>query len=185
MGAVDLGHLKALYKMGDDPWNFRTSAYEHEKFEATSAALQRDRYSSALELGCGNGELARRIAPKCTAYTGLDAVEAALTAARKAVPEGRFIRGFLPCDLPDGDHDLIIVSEILYFLDHAGLLSVAQQISARWPHAEILAVNWLGPSGNALQGDEALRLFGQGLAKTATRQSLIQSSKYRIDRFVS
>ena len=177
--SVAQGHLDALYAEGDDPWGFRSSPYEREKFAATVAALPRPRYASALELGCGNGELARRVAPRCDAYLGLDAVATALEAAREAVPGGRFVRGYLPCDLPGGEHDLVVLSEILYFLDADGIASTTRQIDRRWPGADVVCVTWRGPSGNPLEGEAALAL---ALACTDRRASVARlEARYRID----
>ncbi|WP_336057971.1 SAM-dependent methyltransferase [Nitratireductor sp. CH_MIT9313-5] len=179
MTAVSVQKLQEIYATGDDPWAFRTSAYEQAKFAATRAALPRKAYRSALEIGCGNGELARHIAPICERYTGLDAVERAIIAARKAVPQGKFVCQFLPGDLPGGDHDLILLSEILYFLDEPGLKSLARQVGRCGPSADIVCVTWLGPTGNALGGVEALELF---IAATGRHFQLVtQTDKYRID----
>lgn len=183
--AVGLNHLRALYAEGDDPWGFRTSAYEQAKFVATRAALLRPGYDSALELGCGNGELARHIAPLCRAYTGLDAVDTALEAARRAVPDGRFVQGFLPCELPPGDYDLVLLSEVLYFLDRPGLAALAAGIARRCPRAEVLAVTWLGPSGNPLEGHEALDAFAAAMAPAFTHSPVQRDPRYRIDRFTA
>lgn len=185
MSAVGREHLRALYAGGDDPWGFRTSDYERSKFEATRAALLREGYESALEVGCGNGELARRLAPLCARYAGLDAVEAALAAARRAVPEGTFVQGYLPCELPGGSHDLIVLSEILYFLDEPGLAALAGQIARRWPGAEVLAVTWLGPSGNALEGEAALAAFARAAAPALALVPVARTDRYRIDRFIA
>lgn len=163
--AVSLAHLDGLYAATDDPWDFRASPYEAARFAATLDALPRPRHAHALEVGCGNGELARRIAPRCDAYTGVDAVERALAAALVAVPKGRFLRAFLPCPLPEGAYDLIVLSEILYFLDEAGLRDLAAQVDGRWPGADVVAVTWLGPSGNPLQGDYALASFAQATVR--------------------
>ena len=183
MTAVGLDHLHALYAATDDPWGFRTSAYEAAKFDATAAALPRARYASALEVGCGNGELARRVAPRCDAYTGVDAVAVALDAARRAAPRGRFVQDVLPCPLPEGPpgttHDLIVLSEILYFLDPIGIDALAYQIDGRWPGADVLCVSMRGPSGNPLGGEEAFALF-----RAATRRHhrhLRLEPRYRID----
>ncbi|MEM7709165.1 MAG: class I SAM-dependent methyltransferase [Pseudomonadota bacterium] len=157
--AVSRAHLHGLYAGTDDPWGFRTSPYEAARFAATAAALPRPTYTHALEVGCGNGELACRIAPCCDAYTGLDAVESALAAARTALPRGRFVQVFLPCTLPEADYDLIVLSEILYFLDLPGVRDLAAQIDARWPRADVVAVTWLGPSGNPLEGPAAFACF--------------------------
>ncbi|MHA7870256.1 MAG: class I SAM-dependent methyltransferase [Salipiger thiooxidans] len=179
MSAVAPDHLAALYAESDDPWEFRQSPYEQGKFRATCAALPRPRYRSVLELGCGNGELARHIATRCESYTGVDAVETALDAARQAVPQGRFVRAYLPAPLPGGDHDLILLSEILYFLDAPGIRDLAEQIDRRWPEADLICVSWLGPSGNSLQGHEALDLYRDATPRAF--RCLRPGPGYRID----
>lgn len=185
MIGVSQDHLQALYANEDDPWEFRTSAYERAKFRATADVLLRPTYSSALELGCGNGELARHIAPRCARYTGLDAVACALDAARRVVPEGQFVQAYLPCDLPDGPHDLIVLSEVLYFLDHDGLFSLGHQLARRWPAAEVVAVTWLGPTGNPLEGEAALMAFVGAVSPGFTATLLARNESYRIDRMVA
>ncbi|WP_118135527.1 SAM-dependent methyltransferase [Oceanicella sp. SM1341] len=163
MSGVALPALEALYAQTDDPWNFRHSAYEQAKFARTRQALAFRRWGAVLEAGCGNGALARHLAPLCRHYTGIDAVPRALEAARSAVPGARFERCLLPDELPDdppgGPFELIILSEVLYFLDAGGIARLAAQVSARWPEAWVLAVNWCGESGNALQGPQAQALF--------------------------
>ena len=142
MMGVGRNDLNALYADTPDPWNFEHSDYEQAKFAATRAALTRSRYTSAFELGCGNGQLARHLAPLCESYTGMDAVAIAVETARRAVPKARFIQDFYPCPLPDEDFDLLILSEILYFLDPATLRSLAKEIAASWPRAEVICVIW-------------------------------------------
>jgi SAM-dependent methyltransferase len=183
MKGVGPEHLAGLYDATDDPWSFRSDPYEIGRFAATVAALPRRRYASALEVGCGNGELARRVAPRCGAYAGLDAVEEALISARRAVPEGRFVQGFLPCPLPDGPgdaaHDLVLLSEVLYFLDPGGLDALSRQIDRRWPDADVVCVTWRGPSGNPLGGEEAFCLFRAATARG--HRHLHLERRFRID----
>lgn len=181
MTGVSISHLHGLYAATDDPWNFVASPYEQEKFRATRSALSRTRYRAAFELGCGNGQLARHLAGAVAHYTGMDAVETALKAARKTLPAGTFVKGYYPCALPEESFDLVVLSEILYFLDHATLRLLAADIAARWPAAEILCVTYLGPSGNALQGDEALSAFIPAL-QTHRFTPLARTDSYRIDR---
>ncbi|WP_245752715.1 class I SAM-dependent methyltransferase [Poseidonocella pacifica] len=173
--------LGRIYATSDDPWGFRTSAYEQEKFRATAAALPRRRHRSALEIGCGNGELARHLAPRCGRYTGVDAVAKALCAARRAVPAAHFHQLFLPARLPAGMYDLIVVSEMLYFLTRAGIARLANQITGRWPKADVVTVTWLGPSGNMLSGSEALGCFALALGRPA--RCVRRRPGYRIDVF--
>ena len=183
MSGVDLAHLQGLYAQTGDPWDFRSSGYEQARFDATRAALARDSYRAILELGCGNGELARRLSPLAGRYVGLDAVDRAVTEARAAVPRGEFHRAWLPGPLPAGRFDLIVVSEVLYFLDRAGITALADQIACTWPGAEILSVNYLGPSGNTLQGGEAADIFARCLAPRFAVTLRRATRHYRIDRF--
>lgn len=179
---VPLSHLTGLYSGTDDPWNFRSSAYEAAKFAATVRALPRPAYRHCLELGCGNGELARRLAAVCEAYTGLDAVDTVLDAARLAVPHGRFVQGYLPCPLPAGAYDLVVLSEILYFLDPPTLAGLAQQVDSLWPAADVIAVSWCGPSGNDLEGGTATEIFARSTRRAAVLVPGDDPS-YRIDLF--
>ncbi len=178
---VGLDHLEGLYATTSDPWGFAHSPYEQSKFAATRAALAKSGYRSAFELGCGNGELAHHLSDICARYTGMDAVATALRAARERVPEARFVQGFYPGPLPEGDFDLLILSEVLYFLDPDGLAQLAKDIAARWPDAEVLCVTWLGPTGNPLQGTEALKIF-IGALQGHRFTTPAKTPDYRIDR---
>ncbi len=177
-----LKHLRALYEHTDDPWNFAHSDYEQDKFRATRRALMRDSYRSALELGCGNGALARHIAPLCDNYTGIDAIERAVIAARKAVPEARFIVDCYPCRLPDATFDLVILSEILYFLTPDEIRHLARNLSHNARHAEVICVTWLGETEQALQGADALEIFRQTMVPRLDLALIADTGLYRIDR---
>lgn len=174
-------HLQGLYADTPDPWGFEHSEYEQAKFAATRAALTRRRYASAFELGCGNGQLARHLVDICDRYTGMDAVVIAIEAARRAAPDGTFIHDYYPCTLPEGDFDLLILSEILYFLDRDSLRKLASDIIEAWPKAEVLCVSWLGETDHDLQGEEALAIFTAAL-DTHEFDSVTQTDGYRIDR---
>lgn len=178
---VTAERLDAIYAGSADPWNFANSPYEQAKFRQTRECLARDHYRSALDIGCGNGELARHIAPLCDAYTGLDAVEKAVAAAREVLPQGNFVQGDHPCPLPEGEHDLVVVSEFVYFLGAPAIAQLATEITTRWPRAEVLCVTWLGDTAHELQGEEALQVF---LAAAAPRkfETCHGTMHYRIDR---
>jgi SAM-dependent methyltransferase len=159
---VDLSHLLDLYARTDDPWEVGAPCCEAERIDAVARALPRPRYQAALDIGCGNGELARRIAPRCVTYTGLDAVPAALAAARRAVPGARFVRAFLPCALPEaprGAYDLVMLSEMLYFLDRDAIADLAGRIDDGHPESDVIVVTWRGPTGHTLGGDSAFAAY--------------------------
>ncbi len=179
-----LEQLHRLYADTDDPWNFDASPYEQAKFAATRDALTRDRYRSALELGCGNGALARHLSPRCARYTGLDAVGKAVEAARKKVPEARFVTGCYPCPLPGEGFDLVVLSEVLYFLHPEDIALLCRDLARKAPRAEILCVTFLGDTEQALQGVEALDLFATGSRARLDLAPVLETGRYRLDRGV-
>lgn len=184
MPPVTLDQLKCLYDSTDDPWCFRSSAYEKTRFRMTMASLEGKNYTQLLEIGCGNGELARHLFSSTQRYVGVDASSVALEAARCAVPNAEFEERFLPCDLPDGQYELIVLSEVLYFLDRAGIESLAGQLRHRWPAAQLLCVNYLGPSGNELQGEESFDYVVQALGSHYRHELVLMDESFRIDRLV-
>jgi SAM-dependent methyltransferase len=182
--SVSPAHLHALYAETTDPWGFADSDYEQAKFVATRRALLHGSYGAAFELGCGNGQLARHLAGLCGRYVGMDAVEKAVAAAREAVPDATFVQGFYPCPLPQGPFELLILSEILYFLDIPRIQMLARDLARRWPLAEVICVSYLGPSGNTLQGAEALAAFTAAMAPSHAFTRVDRAARYRIDRGV-
>lgn len=179
-----LDHLLRLYAETDDPWDFDKSPYEQAKYAATRDALTRPRYRAALEIGCGNGALARHLAPCCDRYTGMDAVEKAVVAARKKVPAARFVAACYPCPLPGDDFDLIILSEVLYFLTPDAIAMLGRDLARHAPGAEVLCITYLGDTGNALQGVESLELFRAAARAHLDLERVAETDGYRIDRGV-
>src|ERR1700761_3020879 len=104
--SYDRAFFDALYAADPDPWDFRTSPYEPQKYAASFAALGDRRYAAALEGGCSIGELAAQ--PLETARSRC-----------AALPHVRFECRRLPTKWPDGPFDLIVRSEVLYFLSDA------------------------------------------------------------------
>lgn len=104
-----------------DPWNYR-SAYEREKYEFTLSLLPAGRVGSALEIACAEGIFTERLAARVEQLRAVDISERALERARKlcsAVKNVTFSRFDLVTDeIPPGQ-DLIVCSEVLYFLKDA------------------------------------------------------------------
>ena len=61
-GTLPPEYFEEKYRADIDPWQFRTSNYEHEKYVATISALGQSRYISALEIGCSIGVLTELLA---------------------------------------------------------------------------------------------------------------------------
>ena len=149
-----------------DPWGVGNRPYERDKYRRTLALLAGLRFHHALELGCSIGVMTACLARQCDHLLAVDVAEAALAQARHrcAGLEGvTFYRGQLPDDFPDlpaASCDLIIISELLYFLSRADIARLATHcLRVRQPRAPIVLVNWTGPTDTPCNGNEAARHF--------------------------
>ncbi len=177
----------ALYLADADPWNFRGSRYEREKYRATLAALPHRRYKLGIEAGCSIGELTALLAPRCDRLIGIDVSSVALRAAeRRNAGNGgvEFVHGELPEAWPRIDADLVVLSEVLYFLTAAEIRNLAQAVACHWCRGgACVLVNWLGPTGDLLPGALAADIFIAALSAAATSAhvGVLEETRYRID----
>jgi SAM-dependent methyltransferase len=132
--SVSHTHFDTLYRDSGDPWHLASAWYERRKYAITVAALPRERYRSGLEPGCSIGELTRMLAARCDRLLAFDFADAAVCTARASLsgwPNVCVERLSLPAELPDGSYDLIVVSEILYYLSAADLTNTVDGLVAR------------------------------------------------------
>lgn len=183
--SMPASYFDALYAGDADPWRFASSDYEREKYAATLDALPRPRYASALEIGCSIGVLTRQLAGRCDALLSLDIVERALDQARERcrdLPHVGFARMGVPGDWPEGRYDLILLSEVVYYLDREDVARLAARVAgALDDEADILMVHWLGPTNYSLGGDEAAECFTAAAASFAHPQAQARTEHYRLD----
>lgn len=134
----------AMYADSADPWRFEGSFYEHRKRALTLAVLGRPRYERVLEVGCATGKLTERLAERSNSLIGLDTSGRALAVAALHTPSGtRWLQGTAPADLPDGPFDLVVLSEIGYFLTPGELLATLRGVRERLAEdGEIVLVHW-------------------------------------------
>ena len=139
----------------NDPWLLDSSFYEQRRLALVLACLGRERYRSALEIGCSTGQLSNMLADRADDVTGLDVSAAAIRIARRRFPGVRWSLGAAPGDIPDGRYDLIVLSEIGYFLDGPDLLTTLRTARRlKRCGGEIVLAHWRLPtSGIPLDGE--------------------------------
>ena len=171
-----------LYAASADPWDFETSAYEAAKYDATIAALGGRQFASALEIGCSIGVLTERLAGRCDELLAIDVAGAALDRARARVPAAEFELREVPEEFPDGAYDLIVVSEVLYYLDDPAFEATLNAIERTLiPGGVLLAVHWRPDAPSyPLTGDEVHQRLTRRFGPPS--QSL-RTPKYNLDRF--
>lgn len=179
-------YFDGLYAADSDPWDFESSAYERRKYAHTLAAVGPSR-RRALEVGCSIGVFTEMLAPRCTELLAVDASQHAVDQATQRLgerPSVRVERRELPEELPAGPWDLIVCSEVLYYLDRDLLTRSLPAIAAELaPGGSLLAVHWRPRTQTyPMQGDEVHDLLTHALRSLDHVRSDTRPS-YRLDRW--
>ncbi|MHB1539654.1 MAG: SAM-dependent methyltransferase [Solirubrobacteraceae bacterium] len=156
----DAERFERIYEDSRDPWGYLSSAYERDKYADTLAALPAKPIGRALEVGCSIGVFTEQLAPHVGQLVALDFSARALELARprlSALANVTLVRGSFPEQAPAGPWDLVVCSEILYYLDRETLTAATAWLAARLCEgASVLAVSWRGHGVHEpLHGDEA------------------------------
>lgn len=172
-----------LYANDPDPWNYETSWYERQKRQQTIAALTQTSYERAFEVGCSIGTLTQELAPRCKSLVAIDVAEAALErASRRLAAHSNvvFYLGEVPKEWPDGSFDLIVLSEVLYFLTAAEIETTSRLCYRSLREGgECILVNWTGHTNLPVDGNEAANFFAN--ASPWNRSLKWDEDRYRID----
>jgi SAM-dependent methyltransferase len=186
--SLDPTYFERIYADSADPWHFATSDYELRKYRRSLGVLPRRHYVSAFEIGCSIGVFTFMLAPLCGRLLAVDVVPAAIAQAQARCArfsQVRFRRIRVPHELPAGRFDLIVASEVGYYLDRADLDRLAQFVCERLlPGGHLLLVHWTPEATDyPLTGDEVHRHVR--VAVDPDLQLLAQSRRptWRLDLF--
>jgi SAM-dependent methyltransferase len=165
-------YFDAMYEAARDPWGFEDRWYERRKYAISLALLPAERYRSAFEPGCSIGVFTQALAPRCDALLSCDVAASAVQAARqrtRSLPQVRVEQRDVTGSWPDGRFDLIVFSEMLYYLgDHDLGQLLDRATAALQPDGTLLAVHWRHPVADyPRSGDDVHRVLGTqpGLAR--------------------
>jgi SAM-dependent methyltransferase len=156
--------FEAMYQENADPWGFLDSWYERRKYAITVASLPRERYRLVWEPACSIGVLTGLLALRADRVLASDVSRTALATARRSVlPPGAGQVDWSVLRLPQrppaepGSVDLVVLSEILYYLSEPNRLAVlaaAHEVLA--PDGELVVAHWRPlPDDAQLSGDDA------------------------------
>jgi 2-polyprenyl-3-methyl-5-hydroxy-6-metoxy-1,4-benzoquinol methylase len=178
-----------LYAENPDPWDFAGSSYENAKYLMTLAALGERNFKNAFEIGCSIGILTSMLATKCRSLLAVDVVDSALATARencKTLDHVRFKNLQIPADWPSSEKfDLIICSEVLYFLSPEDIERVSELASkSLLPGGNVLLVNYTGKMDEPCSGDETAEAFIRFSRNSLAVQKKIVKDYFRIDLLI-
>jgi 2-polyprenyl-3-methyl-5-hydroxy-6-metoxy-1,4-benzoquinol methylase len=173
-------HFETLYRADPDPWNYVNSPYEQRKFAATLAGLGRPYYASAIEVGCSIGVLSAGLQRRCDRFLGLDLSPTALQLARRRLAHCRNValrQVDVPRHWPRRRADLIMLSEVLYYLEPDELSALAGHINQSLvPGGEVVIVSFRGETGTPLSGLAASGLLVRALRRLRPFRGVVHPS---------
>ncbi len=160
-------YFEAVYEDGLDPWGFQSRWYEERKRAITLASLPHARYRRAFEPGCAIGLLTCALADRCDEVVAWDIHPAAIAECRRRcadVTNVRLAASAVPDRWPDGVFDLVLLSEVAYYLDVGGLGALISDVRGSLVvGGVVVAVHWLGATDYPLSGAETHRLLSADL----------------------
>jgi LmbE family N-acetylglucosaminyl deacetylase len=158
-GIVAAEHFNTLFRTSIDPWGYDMEPYEQYRFQKTIDLLEDRSYECGLELGCANGALSKRLSPLCDTLAAVDGSTEALEIARERLSDAahvRFNHASLPEKTPHGPFDLIVASDVLYYLGVAGIGELMAKLdAAALPNCRLLIANYLGKTDTLVTGEMA------------------------------
>jgi len=118
-----------------DPYGLDSSEYEREKLDRVARALEfKPRFESALEIGCGEGKLTARLAPKTDRILAVDISDLAVRRARESLRGMAHViieRRDIFSDAPLEMYELVVCSEVLFYFEPDQLPGVVEKVKER------------------------------------------------------
>lgn len=157
--STPITYFEQMYAASADPWSFETRWYDARKHALTAGVLPGRRYKSGFEPGCSTGRLTALLAERCDRLLASDAVHAAAKSAAERVAALDHVTvgtAQMPHEWPQGPFDLVVLSELGYYFDRAGLTDLLDRAVASLDRGgDLVAVHWRWPvEEHALTGDE-------------------------------
>lgn len=125
-----------------DPYLTTIDEKEIIKLEKSFDLVKDSRYKNILDIGCGEGYLVEKLIPLADRIVALDISKLALQRAEKRIRKDAHI-DFIQKDIlkykPGENFDLIICSEILYYLQLEDVKTIAGKL-----------IEWISPNGKLL-----------------------------------
>ena len=145
------------YARKPEGWDFDGSWYERRKRAVTLAALPRERFRSALELGCATGVLTAALTERADAVLGTDIAAAPLDRARRRAPAARFEQAAFPAEWPAGRWDLVVLSEVGYYLSADDLDRTVDRVLGSLDDDGVLVTcHWRHPDDEAVSDGDTV-----------------------------
>ncbi len=165
-----------LHHREPDRWSYETSSYDRERFTAVLRGIGPGPYERVLEVGCSEGVFTRALASddRVGAVTAADVSLRALETARRrceGLSNVSFVSGSVVNEAPPGPFDLIICSEMLYYVG-GRRAAVARELVKRLAPGGILVLEHVHPESGRLHASFIHSAGLEVLERTVVRHSI-------------
>ncbi|OKO73153.1 MULTISPECIES: nodulation methyltransferase NodS [unclassified Bradyrhizobium] len=171
----------------DDPWRLNSNPFEEKRYaQMLRMSQSKEVISNALEVGCAAGSFTERLAPHCQRLMVVDVMPPAIARARQRTKRWSHIT-WIVADIErfwsSELFDLIVVAEVLYYLD-----DITEMRAAIQNLTSMLATNgrlvfgsarddkcrrWGHPAG----AETAIEIFNETLIEVERLQCLAESGE--------
>ncbi len=138
-----------------DPWNYTKSPFERYKRDVLLRACGCRTYGRGLELACAIGVTSRCLARRCLRLLAVNSSLTALAEAKRRTRHSEritFRHAVLPNESPRGPFDLIVASEIAYYIRQRALYQLLCNLEmALAPSGRIVFLNHIRQFDDAAQ----------------------------------
>jgi SAM-dependent methyltransferase len=155
MKSINPAGFEQKFRQNIDPWNYTRSPFEHFKRNVLLRACGCRTYGRGLELACAIGETTRYLSRRCLRLLAVDSSPTALAEAKRRLrgnSKVSFRLTMLPEQMPHGPFDLIVASEIVYYLSPHALDELLRRLhAAAAPNGRIVILDHTRPFDDAAQ----------------------------------
>ena len=144
-------------------------------------------------MGCSIGSFTERLAPSCDNLLAIDIAQAAVDRTRQRLagtPGVRVERRTFPDELPEGPFDLVVCSDVLYYMRIQDLPAALRRLATVLrPGGTFMALHYLGDAGGLSRGDDVHDLLprvpeGFACVRSERRDGIgPRGAGYRLDRY--
>jgi len=173
-----------------DPFGFDVNPAEQLKFRRTLEVCGEPPLGRVLELGCAVGSFTELLAPLATDVLAVDVSPAAVEHVARRLRDHPNVRAqamTIPAEFPEGKFDLVVASDVLYYLPVEDVRRCLERIETVLDEGgALVAVHYVPRMGSVLDGDEAHDILE---AHTKLKHVLGERTEfgagrtYRVDRY--
>lgn len=182
--------IDRFFDSGGDPFGFDVNPDEQIKFRRTLEVCGSGNLGRVLEIGCAVGSFTEMLSPRATDLLAIDVSEAAIEQAKERMnghPHVHLETRTLPADFPGGPFDLVVASDVLYYLTLDDLETCLTLIEKRLASGgALVAVHYTPRVGTLLDGNELHDFLADRTTMSHTldeRTELGEGRPYRVDRY--